>query len=68
MRLTEGSIQISSQMLTKSLKEVPILVLGLIFIGIHRGLLLGGPPTQTLQSMDMYLILSGASHSDVLRS
>ena len=37
MRLNEGSIQISSQMLAKSLKEVPILVLGLIFIEITRG-------------------------------
>ena len=37
MRLNEGSIQISSQMLAKSLQEVPILVLGLIFIEITRG-------------------------------
>ena len=37
MRLNEGSIQISSQMLAKSLKEVPILVLGLIFIEITWG-------------------------------
>ena len=37
MRLNEGSIQISSQMLAKSLYEVPILVLGLIFIEITRG-------------------------------
>ena len=37
MRLNEGSIQISSQMLAKSLLEVPILVLGLIFIEITRG-------------------------------
>ena len=37
MRLNEGSIQNSSQMLAKSLLEVPILVLGLIFIEIHRG-------------------------------
>ena len=37
MRLNEENIQIKSQMLTKSLKEVPILVLGLIFIEITRG-------------------------------
>ena len=41
MRLNEGSIQISSQMLAKSLWEVPILVLGLIFIEITRGPFLG---------------------------
>ena len=37
MMLNEGCIQISSQMLAKSLEEVPILVLGLIFIEITRG-------------------------------
>ena len=37
MRLNEGSIQISSQMVAKSLLEVPVLVLGLIFIEITRG-------------------------------
>ena len=37
MRLNEESTQISSQMLAKSLKEVPILVLRLIFIEITRG-------------------------------
>ena len=37
MRSNEGSIQISSQILEKSLEEVHILVLGLIFIEIHRG-------------------------------
>ena len=36
-RLNEGSIQISSQMLAKSLYEVPVLVLGQIFIEITRG-------------------------------
>ena len=37
MRLNEGCIQISSQTLAKSLEEVPILVLGLIFIEITGG-------------------------------
>ena len=37
MRLNESRIQISSQMLAKSLLEVPIFVLGLIFIEITRG-------------------------------
>ena len=37
MRLNEGCIQISSQMVAKSLSEVPVLVLGLSFIGITRG-------------------------------
>ena len=37
MRLNEGCIQISSQMVAKSFKEVPVLVLGLIFIEITRG-------------------------------
>ena len=36
MRLNEGSIQISSQMVAKS-QEAPVLVLGLIFIEITRG-------------------------------
>ena len=37
MRLNEGSIQISSQMVARSLWEVPVLVLGQIFIEITRG-------------------------------
>ena len=37
MRLNEGSKQISSQIVAKSLKEVPVLMFGLIFIEISRG-------------------------------
>ena len=36
MRLNEGCVQISSQVLAKSLYEVPVLVFGLIFIEINR--------------------------------
>ena len=36
MRLNDGCIQISSQLVAKCLQEVPVLVLGLIFIEITR--------------------------------
>ena len=37
MRLNEGSKQISSQIVAKSLQEVSVLMFGLIFIEISRG-------------------------------
>ena len=37
MRLNDGCIQISSQVVPKSLQEVPVLMFGLIFIEITRG-------------------------------
>ena len=37
MRLNEGSIQISSQTVAKSLQEIPGLMFGLIFIEITTG-------------------------------
>ena len=52
MRLNEGCIQISSQMVAKSLWEVPVLVLGLIFIEITRG------PFVTDQSQHSILMMS----------
>ena len=37
MRLNEGSKQISSQIVAKTLYEVPVLMFGLFFIEITRG-------------------------------
>ena len=37
MRLNEGCLQISSQIVAKSLQEDPVLMYGLIFIKITRG-------------------------------
>ena len=37
MRLNEGCIQISSQIVATSLEEVPVLMFGRIFIEITRG-------------------------------
>ena len=51
MGLNEESVQILSQMLSKRLKGVPILVLGPIFIETHRGPLLCGGYSQLWVNM-----------------